>query len=297
MHVLLYHSVFWKDLMESTGCGDITRDYPFVDRRRVPKEGHPQDGIEDRRESESWGYTLHRRNGEFEDNKLKNGRDAPLGRGQSGVGQYFGFVLELAQHMGWLTTNPHYELQPGYYHQGPNMLLVPINETGPKADYTKESFHDGSSFEEYTNTFAHSPVAVITEAQGWSVAYQGAHFMVLAKAFNWRVVRINEAFEKFKKTPLAVQTIERPLFVYVNLVESQWLEDSYDELPRTVPYKSGEAWWEPRQVQYHHLRRSRIETVHVRVTEVNQATTICLHFHRHHGLCHFTQQCLARISE
>ena len=31
-----------------------------------------------------------------------------------------------------------------------------------------------------------------------------------AKALNWRFVRINEAFEKFKKAPLAVQTIERP---------------------------------------------------------------------------------------
>ena len=77
--------------------------------------------------------------------------------------------------------------------------------------------------------------------------------MVLAKAFNWRFVCINETFEKFKKTPLAVQTIERPLFFYVNLVESQRLEDSYDELLRTGPYKSGEAWWTRRQVQYHHL--------------------------------------------
>ena len=93
--------------------------------------------------------------------------------------------------------------------------------------------------------------------------------------------------------------IERPLFVYVNLVESQWLEDSYDELLRTVPYKSGEAWWEPCQVQYHRLRGSTIETANVSVTEVNgrpvtfptdQTTTICLHFRRRrHGSCRFTQ--------
>ena len=97
-----------------------------------------------------------------------------------------------------------------------------------------------------------------------------------------------------------MQTIERTLFVYVNLVESQWLEDSYDELLRTVPYKSGEASWEPRQVQYHRLHGSRIKTVHVRVTEVNgrpvtfptdQTTTNCLHFRRRrrHGSCRFTQ--------
>ena len=109
--------------------------------------------------------------------------------------KYFGFVFELD--MGWLTTNSRYEFQPGYHHRGPNMLLVPIDKTGPKADYTQESFHDGSIFEEYPNKFSHGPVAVVTEGQGWSVAYQGAHFMVLAKAFNWRFVPINEAFEKF----------------------------------------------------------------------------------------------------
>ena len=131
--------------------------------------------------------------------------------------------------------------------------------------------------------------------------------MVMAKAFNWHFVRLNEAFAKLKQTPLAVQTIERPLFVYVNLVESQWFEESYDELLRTVPYKSGGAWWEPRQVHYHRLRGSTIETAHVRVKEVDgrpvtfpkdTSTTLCLHFRRRrHGSCRFTQRCLARISE
>ena len=149
-------------------------------------------------------------------------------------------------------------------------------------------------------------MTAVTVGQEWSVAYQGAQFMVLSNAYNWRFVRINEAFENFKKTKGA-QTVERPLLVYVNLVKSQWLEDFYDELLRTVPYKSREAWWEPRQVQYHRLRGSTIEAAHVRVTEVNgppvtfptdQTTTICLHFRRRrHGSCRFTQRCLARISE
>ena len=118
--------------------------------------------------------------------------------------KYFEFVFELAQHMGWLTTNPGLDwFTLGHYHRGPNMLLVPIDEEAPKADYTQESFRDGSIFQEYPNDFAHSPVAIVTEGQGWSVVYQGAHFMVLANAFNWRFVRNNEAFEKFKKTPLA----------------------------------------------------------------------------------------------
>ena len=67
---------------------DIVRDYPFIDGGRVSKEGHRQDGTEDRRESVSWGYTVHRCHGEFEDDEEKNGRDSPLGRGRSGVGQY-----------------------------------------------------------------------------------------------------------------------------------------------------------------------------------------------------------------
>ena len=64
--------------------------------------------------------------------------------------------------------------------------------------------------------------------------------MVAVNTYNWRFVRINEAFENFKRTKMS-QTVKRPLLVYVNLVESQWLEDSYDELLWTVPYKSREA--------------------------------------------------------
>ena len=121
--------------------------------------------------------------------------------------------------------------------------------------------------------------------------------MVLSDLFSWRFVRFNEAFEKAKKANVS-QMIEHPLFVYVNLVESQWLEDSYDELLRTVPYKSGEAWREPRHVQYHRLCVGRIETVHVPVKEVdgrpvsftqNQTTTICLHFCRRHVPYHCAQ--------
>ena len=218
-----------------------------------------------------------------------------------GVGwKYFGITVDLALNMGWLTNHPTSYSHPSYF---PNMLMEFIDKTGPKADYTQESFHSGSVFEEYPNTFTHGPVTAVTEGQGWSVAYQGAQFMVLSNAYNWRFIRINEVFENFEKAKGA-QTVERPLFIYVNLVESQWLEDSYDELLRTVPHKSREAWWEPRQVQYHRLRGSTIETAHVRVAEVNgrpvnfptdETTTICLHFHRRcrrHGSCHFTQRCL-----
>ena len=204
---------------------------------------------------------------------------------------YFGWVVELALHMGWLTVTPGLlSADPGYNKRGPNLLMVPFDKNEPMSDYAKESFRDGSIFQEYPNDFS--------EGHGWTSFYQGAHFMVMAKAFNWHFVRLNEAFAKLKQTPLAVQTIERPLFVYVNLVESQLLEQSYNELLRTVPYKSGGAWWEPQQVHYHHLRGSKIETVHVRVKEVDgrpvtfpkEKMTICLHFCRRcHGSCCFTQ--------
>ena len=215
--------------------------------------------------------------------------------------KYFGWVYELALHMGWLKiTVDGPPFLPGHYEKGDNLIMEPIDPKAPMPDYGQEQFRDGSVFQEYPNDFSDGPVQLVTEGVGWSVLYQGAHFMVMAKAFNWRFVRLNDAFAKLKQTPLAVQTIERPLFVYVNLVESQWLEESYDELLRTVPYKSGGAWWEPRQVHYHRLRGSTIETAHVRVTEVNgrpvtfpkeTSTTLCLHFRRRrrHGSCRFTQ--------
>ena len=155
--------------------------------------------------------------------------------------KYFGWVFELALHMEWLTANTQHSYTPGYYTKGPNLLLERFDKDAVMPDYTQELFRDGSVFENEPNDFSDGPVAVVTEGAGWSSLYQGAHLMVMAKAFNWCFVRLNEAFAKFKHNPLAVQTIEHPLFVCVNLVESQWLEESYDELLRTVPYKSGGA--------------------------------------------------------
>lgn len=221
--------------------------------------------------------------------------------------KYFGWVFELALHMGWLTITVDWQpTMPGHYKKGPNLLMEPVDPKAPAADYKLESFKDGSVFPDYPNDFSHGPVNVVAEGQGWTNLYQNAHFMVMAKAFNWRFVRLNESFAKFKDTPLAVQPIERPLFVYVNLVESQWLEESYDELLRTVPYKSGGVWWEPQQVHYHRLRGSQIETVHVRVREVDgspvafpkdKTSTLCLHFRRRrHESYRRSQRSFERVS-
>ena len=222
--------------------------------------------------------------------------------------KYFAWVTELAFHMGWLTRTVSYgPFQPGHYKKGPNLLMEAIDKHAPVPDYTAESFRDGSVFQSEPNGFSTrtGPVALVTEGAGWSISYNNAHFMVMAKAFNWRFVRLNEAFSKFKNTPLAMQQIERPLFVYVNLTESQWLEASYDELLRTVPYKSGGVWWEPQQVHYHRLRGSQIETVHVRIKEVNgrpvafpkdKTSTLCLHFRRRHGSYRRSQRSFERVS-
>ena len=44
---------------------------------------------------------------------------------------------------------------------------------------------------------------------------------------------------------------ERPLRVYASLVESNFVDDTYDELLRIVPFKSQDVWWEPSQIEYH----------------------------------------------
>ena len=92
--------------------------------------------------------------------------------------KYFGFV-ELALNMGWLKDNPVHEGHPSYY--SPNMLMEPTDKKGPKADYTKESFYDGSVFKEFPNNFANGPVGAALESQGWPSLYQGAQFMVMAR--------------------------------------------------------------------------------------------------------------------
>ena len=113
--------------------------------------------------------------------------------------KYFGWVVELALHMGWLTVTPGLlSADPCYYKRGPNLLMVPFDKNEPMPDYAKESFRYGSIFQEYPNDFSEGPVAVVTEGQGWMSFYQGAHFIVVAKAFNWHFVRLNEVFAKLK---------------------------------------------------------------------------------------------------
>ena len=208
--------------------------------------------------------------------------------------KYFGWVFELAMNMGWLKTVSGMPVSdPARYQKGPNMQLVALDPKGPWADYTQERFRETSIFPGHASSFAdgRSPVTVVREGSGWTSVHQGAHFMVMAKVFSWRFVRLNEAFEKFKHSPLALQSVERPLCVMIDLIETGWLNNVYDEILRTVPYKEGNVWWEPQYVQYHSYRGHVIETVRIRVNEMDGtkmvfgsgSTRMCLHFRKKRG--------------
>ena len=144
MHVLLYRSEFRKDLTESTGCGDIVRDYPFEFLKKVIDKMEQK--IAESLKAEDKLYIDVMENSKTTKKKMGvtlrwEGDDLVLDNTHvfiSGVQwKYFGFIFELAQHMGWLTTNPGLDrFMPGHYHRGPNLLLEPFDKAGPRRDYT-----------------------------------------------------------------------------------------------------------------------------------------------------------------
>ena len=48
---------------------------------------------------------------------------------------YFGITLELALNMSWIKYRTANENEPDHVVQGPNLLLVPKDKKGPKADF------------------------------------------------------------------------------------------------------------------------------------------------------------------
>ena len=205
--------------------------------------------------------------------------------------KYFGWVFELAMNMRWLETVPGLPPSvPTRYAKGPNMQMVAVDPKGPWPAYMQERFRETSAFPGHADSFEDGrlPVTIIREGSGWTSVNQRALFMIMAKAFNWRFVRLNEAFERFKHSPVALQSVERPLCIMVDLIETGWLNNVYDEILRTVPYKGGNIWWEPQYVQYHSYRGHVIETVRIRVNEMDETkmvfssgvTRMCLHFRK-----------------
>ena len=207
--------------------------------------------------------------------------------------KYFGWTFELALNMRWLQLRSGMSAASNLrYYKGPYMHMVAVDPKGPWADYTQERFHETTFFSGSPNSFANGPVNIVREGTGWTSVDQGALFMIMAKAFNWRFVHLNEAFDRFKHTPVALQAVERPLFVTIDLIESGWVNNVYDEMLRTVPYKHGNLWWEPRHVLYHDHRGHGIVMAHIRVKEMNGSEVvfgsgvmrICLHFRKkRHG--------------
>ena len=142
--------------------------------------------------------------------------------------------------MGWIKCPTADGNEPDHVVQGPNLLLVPKDKKGPKADFTEERFYDGSVFKHYPNGFLKRPVMWVVESQ----------LMLLTNVYHWRFVQINEAYARFH-VMTQPPVIECPLYMYVNLIEIQCVEETYDELSRTVPYQNEWMLWEPRHIEYH----------------------------------------------
>ena len=136
---------------------------------------------------------------------------------------YFGITLKFSLNMGWIQYRTADENELDHVVQGPNLLLVPKDKKGPKADLTGEQFYDGSILQEYPNGFHKGPVMWVVESQGWKTLDDGVRFMVLSNVYHWRFVRMNDASAQFHAMTQP-PVIERPLHVNVNLIESQWVE-------------------------------------------------------------------------
>ena len=215
--------------------------------------------------------------------------------------KYFGFLAELGMNMGWIV----YKGSLIDYNRGENMLIELLGEKDTKPNIATESFYDGGE-QDFPDTsggadyFATNPFEAVSLRP--PLGGEGS-FLIFSDHYNWRFVRLNEAFDKFR-TEAALRTVERPLYVFIDLIETQWVDGAYNELLRTVPYKKGETWWEPRHVQYHEHRGQGIEVCRVRVSELNGkavsfdrgVTRVCLHFkrrrRRRHGTSGSHQRCL-----
>ena len=91
---------------------------------------------------------------------------------------------------------------------------------------------------------------------GWSffslhpLVVQGQNVFV-SNVFNWRFVRLNEAFASLNPSVRVIQ--ERAVFVYFDLVRSNLVGDTLTDLLRIVPYKEQAQWWEPEQIEFYPL--------------------------------------------
>ena len=91
-----------------------------------------------------------------------------------------------------------------------------------------------TKYKEYLSTFSDWPVTWVSKMQGSTPKYDGAMLMVLLNVYHWRLVRLNKTYAWFY-VMTQPPVIERPLYMYMNLIKSQWVEEIYYELLWTVP--------------------------------------------------------------
>ena len=96
----------------------------------------------------------------------------------------FGITVELALNMGWIKYRTAAGNEPHDVIQGPNLLLVPKDKKGPKADFTEERFYDGSVFRDYPNGFQGTACDVGRKVTGMENSRRRCQ--VLSNMYQWR---------------------------------------------------------------------------------------------------------------
>ena len=152
---------------------------------------------------------------------------------------YFSINLTLALRMEWVGYT-----EGGGYRRGDNLLMELQDPQGNLPNLADDHIWSNA---------------------GWS--FSSSHPMVvhgqsvhLSNVFNWRFVRLNEAFAVWNSHDLSQ---ERAVFVYSDVVRSNLVGDTLTHLLRIASYKGQAQWWEPEHIEFHPLRGPSITIVEV----------------------------------
>ena len=87
-----------------------------------------------------------------------------------------------------------------YVEAGPNLILVPKDSQGPKADFTEDVFYESAVYNKYLSTFMDRPVTWVAEMQEWTTStyrvssspwLQGRHRTGLCDQSKWTSGRVS----------------------------------------------------------------------------------------------------------
>ena len=151
--------------------------------------------------------------------------------------------------MGWVTFQESVEHGSGY-HIGENLLMELQDPLAILPDPADDSIWPNAGW-----TFSTLHPMVV---RGQSV--------YLSNVFNWRFVRLNEAFAAWGQHDVAH---EKAVFVYSDVVRSNLMGDTMTDLLRIVPYKGESQWWEPQHIEFHPLRGPSLTIVEVNLAWFN----------------------------